>query len=73
MFVSNRYETFVDKVNKLQISHSVYPDFKFFYEPFYVAPDSVPPHDERFVGYGFTRNTQVRNGVILISDDHQCT
>jgi len=34
-------------------------NFEFLYEPFYVAPDTVPGHDERFVGYGFTRNTQV--------------
>lgn len=41
------------------ISHNV-TNFEFFYEPFYVASDMVPPHDERFLGYGFTRNTQVR-------------
>lgn len=40
------------------ISHNV-TNFEFFYEPFYVANDLVPPHDERFLGYGFTRNTQV--------------
>ncbi|GAB6027022.1 hypothetical protein CHUAL_013751 [Chamberlinius hualienensis] len=34
-------------------------NFEMFYEPFYVARDDVPTHDERFVGYGFTRNTQV--------------
>ncbi|KAF2359253.1 Nucleotide-diphospho-sugar transferase [Trinorchestia longiramus] len=38
------------------ISHNV--KFEFFYEPFYVSKDSCPAHDERFVGYGFTRNTQ---------------
>ncbi|XP_018018045.1 beta-1,4-glucuronyltransferase 1 [Hyalella azteca] len=38
------------------ISHDV--TFEFFYEPFYVARDACPAHDERFVGYGFTRNTQ---------------
>ncbi|XP_055313748.1 beta-1,4-glucuronyltransferase 1 isoform X2 [Sitodiplosis mosellana] len=40
------------------ISHNV-TNFEFLYEPFYVSTDSVPPHDERFLGYGFTRNTQV--------------
>ncbi|XP_071538295.1 beta-1,4-glucuronyltransferase 1 isoform X2 [Panulirus ornatus] len=40
------------------ISHPV-TNFEFFYEPFYVAKDDAPPHDERFLGYGFTRNTQV--------------
>ncbi|XP_064483284.1 beta-1,4-glucuronyltransferase 1-like [Ornithodoros turicata] len=33
--------------------------YEFFYEPFYVASKDIPRHDERFVGYGFTRNTQV--------------
>lgn len=42
----------------VHISHNV-TNFEFLYEPFYVAPDTVPPHDERFLGYGFTRNTQV--------------
>ncbi|XP_032511691.1 beta-1,4-glucuronyltransferase 1 [Danaus plexippus] len=40
------------------ISHTV-TNFELLYEPFYVAPDTVPAHDERFLGYGFTRNTQV--------------
>ena len=31
-----------------------------FWEPVYVASSEVPLYDERFVGYGFTRNTQVR-------------
>lgn len=42
------------------ISHNV-TNFEFLYEPFYVANDVVPPHDERFLGYGYTRNTQVSN------------
>jgi N-acetyllactosaminide beta-1,3-N-acetylglucosaminyltransferase len=43
----------------VRISHEV-SNPEFFYEPFYVSTDSVPPHDERYIGYGFTRNTQVR-------------
>ncbi|KAK8397403.1 hypothetical protein O3P69_004850 [Scylla paramamosain] len=43
---------------QVSISHPV-TNFEFFYEPFYVARDDTPPHDERFLGYGFTRNTQV--------------
>lgn len=42
----------------VHVSHNV-TNFEFLYEPFYVAADSVPPHDERFMGYGYTRNTQV--------------
>lgn len=44
---------------KVYVSHDV-TNFEFLYEPFYVAKDIVPPHDERFMGYGYTRNTQVR-------------
>lgn len=43
-----------------RISHNV-TNFEFLYEPFYVATDVAPMHDERFVGYGFTRNTQVHD------------
>lgn len=51
---------------KAYISHNV-TDFEFLYEPFYVAKDIVPPHDERFMGYGYTRNTQVIIIVILVN------
>uniref|UniRef100_A0A1I8MFG4 Beta-1,4-glucuronyltransferase 1 n=1 Tax=Musca domestica TaxID=7370 RepID=A0A1I8MFG4_MUSDO len=44
--------------DRISISHQV-TNYEFFYEPFYVALDNAPPHDERFVGYGFTRNSQV--------------
>ncbi|CAD1480621.1 unnamed protein product, partial [Heterotrigona itama] len=45
------------KTGKVYISHDV-TNFEFLYEPFYVAKDIVPVHDERFMGYGYTRNTQ---------------
>lgn len=48
------------KTGKVYISHNV-TNFEFLYEPFYVAKDIVPPHDERFMGYGYTRNTQVHD------------
>ena len=41
----------------LHISHEA--KYEVFYEPFYVSLDTTPPHDERFLGYGFTRNSQV--------------
>jgi N-acetyllactosaminide beta-1,3-N-acetylglucosaminyltransferase len=31
------------------------------YEPVYVAKSDTPQYDERFIGYGLTRNTQVTN------------
>lgn len=32
------------------VSHNV-TNYEFFYEPFYIARDDAPPHDERFLGY----------------------
>ncbi|KAK2717950.1 beta-1,4-glucuronyltransferase 1-like isoform X2 [Artemia franciscana] len=64
VFIHNQYATNFSRwrssntTNDIVISHPV-TDFEFFYEPFYVSLDVVPPHDERFIGYGFTRNTQV--------------
>lgn len=55
----SRWESFIDLPNnEVVVSHNV-TNFEFLYEPFYVAPDTVPEHDERFMGYGYTRNTQV--------------
>ena len=54
----SRYERDQDD-SVVHVSHSV-TNYEFFYEPFYVSLDIVPEYDERFLGYGFTRNTQVR-------------
>ncbi|XP_049792420.1 beta-1,4-glucuronyltransferase 1 [Schistocerca nitens] len=48
----------VGEPQEVHVSHNV-TNFEFLYEPFYVAPATAPPHDERFMGYGYTRNTQV--------------
>jgi len=48
----------------VHVNHDV-TNFEFLYEPFYVAPDTVPAHDERFIGYGYTRNTQVNNTPLV--------
>lgn len=55
-----RWATTKDVINATHISYNV-TNFEFLYEPFYVAKDDAtsPEHDERFIGYGFTRNTQV--------------
>lgn len=55
-----RWATTKDTTNNTNILFNV-TNFEFLYEPFYVAKDDEnnPAHDERFVGYGFTRNTQV--------------
>ncbi|XP_055534372.1 beta-1,4-glucuronyltransferase 1 [Wyeomyia smithii] len=54
----SRWQADVSEGEETHVSHNV-TNFEFLYEPFYVAPDTVPPHDERFLGYGYTRNTQV--------------
>ncbi|XP_022919766.1 beta-1,4-glucuronyltransferase 1 [Onthophagus taurus] len=54
----SKWQNYKSEEDKVVVSHTV-TNFEFLYEPFYVAPDDVPPHDERFVGYGYTRNTQV--------------
>lgn len=59
IFINSRWQTEAIEPEETRISHNV-TNFEFLYEPFYVANDVVPPHDERFVGYGYTRNTQVR-------------
>lgn len=46
------------KTNKLQVLYNI-TTWRNYWEPIYVTKANVPPFDERFVGYGFTRNTQV--------------
>ncbi|XP_023015288.1 beta-1,4-glucuronyltransferase 1 [Leptinotarsa decemlineata] len=65
VFIYNQYATnftrWQSNVNEgpdIHISHPV-TNFEFLYEPFYISPDTVPAHDERFIGYGYTRNSQV--------------
>ncbi|KAJ9601078.1 hypothetical protein L9F63_000813, partial [Diploptera punctata] len=54
-----RWEENVDDENKtVHISHTV-AKYKEWYEPFFIVLDTAPPYDERFIGYGYTRNTQV--------------
>ena len=35
--------------------------YKLLYEPTYVSRGDTPFFDERFIGFGFTRNSQVRD------------
>ncbi|KAG5866935.1 hypothetical protein JTB14_023203 [Gonioctena quinquepunctata] len=65
VFIYNQYATnftrWQSNLNEgpdIHISHPV-TNFEFLYEPFYISTDTVPPHDERFIGYGYTRNSQV--------------
>ncbi|CAH1996471.1 unnamed protein product [Acanthoscelides obtectus] len=65
VFIYNQYATnftrWQNQVNEDSAVHVSHPvtNFEFLYEPFYIATDTVPPHDERFIGYGYTRNSQV--------------
>lgn len=51
---------------KVKISHKILEKRIKMYEPFYVSSDDIPPYDERFLGYGFTRNSQVYSHDISI-------
>ncbi|XP_059082616.1 beta-1,4-glucuronyltransferase 1-like [Tigriopus californicus] len=42
---------------KLDVAYMV-NNYIFKYEPLYVAKGNTPPFDERFIGFGMTRNTQ---------------
>ena len=46
--------------SNLVISHFTEKDIPLGYEPFFVAGSSVPPFDERLIGYGMTRSAQVK-------------
>ena len=43
----------------LGVGYEVTKQYKFRYEPVYIAKADTPPFDERFIGFGMTRNTQV--------------
>jgi len=42
----------------LEVSYNI-SKYIFKYEPLYVAKAIIPMFDERFIGFGMTRNTQV--------------
>ena len=54
----------LDQAASLDVAYKV-DKYIFKYEPLYVARADTPPFDERFVGFGMTRNTQV--GVTIIT------
>ena len=65
----NRWERKQDD-SVLHISHQ--STYEAFWEPFYVSIDKeTPPHDERFVGYGFTRNGQVMEMAIAGENENR--
>jgi hypothetical protein len=64
VLLAYRWENTEEAEDAVHVSYNV-TKCKNWYEPFYVAHASVPNYDERFVGYGYTRNTQVFVGLIL--------
>ena len=54
----SRWESLPDK-EETEIGFEV-ENYIFKYEPLYVARAETPIFDERFIGFGMTRNTQVR-------------
>ncbi|XP_042877311.1 beta-1,4-glucuronyltransferase 1-like [Penaeus japonicus] len=64
IFASNQANSNLDKwerteiADKLQVLYNI-TTWRDYWEPIYVTKANVPPFDERFVGYGFTRNSQV--------------
>ena len=48
----------IPETDNLEVAYKV-EKYIFKYEPLYVARGDTPPFDERFIGFGMTRNTQV--------------
>merc|ERR1712032_1594331 len=48
----------LEQASKLGTAYKI-EKYIFKYEPLYVARGDTPPFDERFIGFGMTRNTQV--------------
>ena len=56
----SHYLNFSDNVSPTQVNVAYKVDkYQFKYEPLYVAKSHTPVFDERFIGFGMTRNTQV--------------
>ncbi|XP_050443420.1 beta-1,4-glucuronyltransferase 1-like [Adelges cooleyi] len=65
VFELNQLPTNFDRFEKMslinhnvRVSHTV-SKYQLYYEPFYVSLNNVPSYEERFIGYGYTRNSQV--------------
>ena len=56
------------ETEELEVAYKV-EKYIFKYEPLYVSRGDTPPFDERFIGFGMTRNTQVI-GWYLVVDSH---
>ena len=48
----------IPQAERLLVAYKV-KKYIWMYEPVYISRADVPQFDERFIGYGLTRNTQV--------------
>ena len=53
----------IPETNEVEVAYKV-EKYKLLYEPIYVSRGDTPAFDERFIGFGFTRNSQVAHCVI---------
>jgi N-acetyllactosaminide beta-1,3-N-acetylglucosaminyltransferase len=44
----------------IKVSHEAVSKYFKYYEPFYLSQNTIPQFQEKFIGYGFNRNSQVR-------------
>jgi len=56
--------TYMDETS-VRVSHEAEAKAMEFYEPFYISDYRIPSFEERFLGYGFTRSSQVISSPVL--------
>lgn len=52
----------------IKVSHKATRKYMQYYEPFYISPSNIPEFQERFIGYGFTRSSQVTKFISFTYD-----
>ena len=60
-----RWEAYIGNEKSVDVSHKAV--YHISYEPFYITSQNIPSYDERFEGYGNTRNSQVCRYSIHVS------
>ena len=63
----------IPETDEVEVAYKV-EKYKLFYEPIYVSRGDIPAFDERFIGFGYTRNSQVKdiNQWCLVSSQIAC-
>jgi len=64
LFAENQHQSNLSAWEALPLREQIEPvakiKYNWLYEPVYIVQHGVPKFDERYIGYGMTRNTQVR-------------